>query len=301
MKKVLSAVLTVIMLLSMSVSAFAADAPASASASAYYNETVYISAEDMVVPLNSEEAGTPIGQVVQTVYVKETFSDDGVLLESRLMNKQEVDAYKTEIAERLLSGERVHEASDGTRSFPSDDTTSQGELTITLTVYDRGGNIYSGWADAQWTNGIWILPNGEERPGNGKDYLAVTWGGNGQFKQKSKSISGNYQYDQGSISFSQAEANSYAGYCWQFDETKWNLLTRYYADSIRANVVIEKTYSTLKNKETAMRMTYIHTYDKLSGTVEFSIDKSGVTAAGVSLTTVEDQWQIEVDIAGLIY
>ena len=301
MKKVLSIILSLVMLLSMSVTAFAAESPAQSNSTAYYNETEYISAEDMVVPINSEEPGTPIGQVVQTVYVKETFGNDGALLESRLMNKQEVDAYKAEIAERLLSGERVHESSNGTRSFPANDSTSQGELTITLTVYDRGNNVYSGWANAQWTNGIWILPNGEERPGNGNDYLAVTWGGNGQFKQKSKSISGNYQYDQGSISFSQAEANSYAGYCWQFAETKWNFLTRYYADSISANVVIEKTYDNLRNRETAMRMTYIHTYEKLSGNVEFSIDTSGVAAAGVSLTTVEDQWQIEVDIAGLIY
>ena len=301
MKKILSAVLTVILLLSMSVSAFAIDAPASADISSYYCETVYISAEDMTVSPNSEELGTPIGQVVQTVYVKETFTADGVRVESRLMNKQEVDAYKAEIAERLSNGERVHEASDGTRSFPADDTTSRGELTITLTVYDLSCNVYIGRANAQWTNGIWLLPNGEERPDIGKDYLAVTWGGYGEFRQYSKNISGNYQHNQGSISFSQAVANSYAGYCWQFDEIKQTLLNNYYADTISANVVIEKTYATLRDRETAMRMTYIHTYDSLSGTIEFSLDTSGVAAAGVSLTTVEDQWQIQVDVAGLMY
>lgn len=301
MKKVLSILLAVIMLLSMSTTAFAADVSTAANSADYYNETVYISAEDMIVPYSAKELGTPIGQVMQTVYVKETFNDDGTLLESRLMNKQEVDAYKAEIAGRLQSGELVQESSNGVRSFPADDNTSQGELTITLTVYDRGNNVYSGWADAQWTNGIWILPDGEERPSNGKDYLAITWGGNGQFKQQSKSISGSYQYDQGAISFSQAQANSYAGYCWQFDETTWSILTRYYADSIGAHIVIGKTYTTLKNKETAMRLTYIHTYDKLSGTIDFSIDTSGEAAAGVSLTTVEDQWQIQVDISGLIY
>ena len=55
MKKIISIVLSLMMLLSMSVTAFAAESPAQSNSTAYYNETEYISAEDMVVPINSEE------------------------------------------------------------------------------------------------------------------------------------------------------------------------------------------------------------------------------------------------------
>ena len=78
-------------------------------------------------------------------------------------------------------------------------------------------------------------------------------------------------------------------------------MIRYYADSIDADVTIKKTYKTKKNKETSMKMTYIHTFDKLSGTVNFEVDKSGAASAGVTLTTVEDQWTVEVDIPGVMY
>lgn len=155
----------------------------------HYTETEYISYKDMYTPY-SEELGEPIGQVIQTVYVKETFDDNGMILESRLMNKQEADEYKAEVAERLRSGEQVRVAPNGMQSFPASDSTSQGELTITLTVYKFGATGYKGLAKAQWTSGVWILPDGEERPSVGKDYLAITWGGNGEIKQKSKSISG---------------------------------------------------------------------------------------------------------------
>lgn len=301
MKRMLSALLSAVIAFSMSVPAFAEDTPMTDIQNEYYSETEYIAAEDMRTPYSSEELGEPIGQVIQTVYVRETFDDNGMILESRLMNKQEADDYKAEVAQRLRSGEQVRVAPNGMRSFPADDSTSEGELTITLTVSKSGSTGYKGKAEVQWTNGIWILPDGEERPSVGKDYLAITWGGKGELKQKSKSISGSYQFNQGDISFSQAKADSYAGYCWQFDESKWVLLTRYYTDSISANVVIDKTYDAKRDKETTMKLTYIHTFDKLSGSIEFSADSTGKAAAGVTLSTVKDQWQIQVDISGLVY
>ena len=300
MKRMLSILLSTVIVFSMSIPVLAEEMPTTDISEEYYTETEYISYKDMYTPY-SEELGEPIGQVIQTVYVKETFDDNGMILESRLMNKQEADEYKAEVAERLRSGEQVRVAPNGMQSFPASDSTSQGELTITLTVYKFGATGYKGLAKAQWTSGVWILPDGEERPSVGKDYLAITWGGNGEIKQKSKSISGSYQFDQGDISFSQARSDSYAGYCWQFDESKWVLPARYYTDSINANVVVDKTYTAKKDKETTMKLTYIHTFDKVNGTIKFSIDSSGVDAADVTLSTVKDQWQIQVDIPGLVY
>ncbi len=301
LKRFLALTLIILIFTTVEMVTYASEIPAIDDSGEYYSKTVYIAPEDMIVPFSVEEQGKPIGQVIKTVYVKERFNEDGILLESRLMNKAEVDAYKEAVEERCQRSEQIQTFSSKSSELIGEDYTTEGELTITFTVYDLGDNEYRGCANAQWTNGIWILPDGEKRPGNGKDYLAITWGGNGELKRKSKSISGNYQFDQGKISFSQAKSDTYAGYCWQFNETKWKSLIRYYADSIDADVTIKKTYKTQKNKETSMKMTYIHTFDKLSGTVKFEVDKSGAASAGVTLTTVEDQWTVEVDIPGVMY
>lgn len=82
MKRMLSILLSTVIVFSMSIPVLAEEMPTTDISEEYYTETEYISYKDMYTPY-SEELGEPIGQVIQTVYVKETFDDNGMILESR--------------------------------------------------------------------------------------------------------------------------------------------------------------------------------------------------------------------------
>ena len=75
MKRMLSILLSTVIVFSMSIPVLAEEMPTTDISEEYYTETEYISYKDMYTPY-SEELGEPIGQVIQTVYVKETFDDN---------------------------------------------------------------------------------------------------------------------------------------------------------------------------------------------------------------------------------
>lgn len=169
-----------------------------------------------------------------------------------------------------------------------------GKLSIFLVVYKDSSRNYYAYGTADWENGVYS--GGINGPAAGYDFLAITWGGGGELKNTDRSISGAYQYNQGNISFSRAQSDTYCGYCWQFNETKG----AYFADYIDCYAKLQKTYSTYKGKETNIRLTYIHTYQSTVGSISFQGGSSGV-AAGVSLSRCDKQWQIEIDVPGIYY
>ena len=92
--------------------------------------------------------------------------------------------------------------------------------------------------------------------------------------------------------------SSYAGYVWQFNEKSGYLGKELkYA---RANVDIKKIGTPL-NKETNIVLTYIHTYGAISGGISFEFDSEEKLSAGISLSLTDKQWQIQIDIPGIIY
>lgn len=100
------------------------------------------------------------------------------------------------------------------------------------------------------------------------------------------------------MSFSRATSDSYVGYVWQFNEKSGFLGKE--MEQAKATILIKKT-GTLEGKETNVKMTYIHTYSKVSGSVTFSMDSTGKAAARLTLTETQDQWQIAIDIPGIKY
>jgi hypothetical protein len=179
------------------------------------------------------------------------------------------------------------------------DQETYAKLTIYLTVYENSDGTYQAYSSADWVNTS-TGTGGSDWPATGLDFISLTWGGGGELKTVSKAASGYYQFSQGSISFSRAQSDSYSGYCWQFNDIKPALLTNYYADVINANVKIKKTYSTVQNKETNVKFTYIHTYQSTTGSISISGGTSGA-AAGISLSSTPNKWQIEIDVPGVKY
>lgn len=226
----------------------------------------------------------------QTVYVIDSFGNNGEISESRLMTHREVSQYKSIMAKRS--------SSNGNTWVGEDEEEHQGgKLSIYLVVYKDSSRNYYAYGTANWENGIYS--GGVNGPSSGYDFLAITWGGGGELKNSSssdRSISGIYQYNQGSISFSRAQSDTYCGYCWQFNEKKG----AYFADYIDCYAKLNKTYTTYRGKETNIRLTYIHTYQEAVGTISFEGGTSGA-AAGVSLSSCNKQWQIEIDVPGIYY
>lgn len=220
----------------------------------------------------------------QTVYVVDTLNHSGEVFESRLMTADEVLRYKSDY--KLKGNTWVGE--DG-------ESHQGGKLSIYLVVYKDSSRNYYAYGTADWKNGIYF--GGQNGPSAGYDFLAITWGGGGELKNNTRSISGIYQYGQGDISFSRAQSDTYCGYCWQFNEMKG----AYFADYIDGYAKLQKTYSNYKGKETNVRLTYVHTYQASVGSISFEVGSSGDWAAGVSLSSCDKQWQIEIDVPGIYY
>lgn len=231
----------------------------------------------------------PVSATRQTVYIIETLDYSGNVVESRLMTNQEVNEYNARVYAGQLTGNTwVGEDSEEHQG---------GKLSIYLVVYKDNNKNYYAYGTADWENGIYF--GGENGPSEGYDFIALTWGGDGELKLASSSelsFSGRYQYNQGEIEASRANSDSYSGYCWQFNEKKGN----YFADYIDCSVKLTKTYSTSRGRETNILLTYIHTYEDAQGSISFDAGTSGA-AAGVSIANVDRQWQISVEVPGIDY
>lgn len=297
MKKLLSCFLALLMVLPLGTTAFAVEAPKNEpyilkNSQCGEDALAVITDNDVsdyFVDIKNKEGLTVVSATEQTVYVIETIDSIGSVTESRLMNTAEVEKY-----EKMLSSAKAGVSRANTWVGDDDETHQGGKLSIYLVVYKDSSNKYLAYGTANWANGVYH--GGVNGPSSGYDFIAITWGGGGELKTLDKSISGEYQYDQGAISFSRAQSDTYKGYCWQFNE----MTGAYFANYIDCYAKIGKTYTTNQHKETNVRLTYIHTYQQTVGSVSFEGGTEGA-AVGVSLSSCDKQWQLEIDVAGLTY
>lgn len=293
-KRILSLLLALVLVMQFGIVAFAEESNRETSAD-YYSEQETKTGKEALSVIDIERVAKHYADVQekngyevvsatkQTVYVIDTLNDRGEVYNSRLMIVTEALQYKSDL--KLKGNTWVGE--DG-------ETHQGGKLSIFLVVYKDSSRNYYAYGTADWENGVYS--GGINGPAAGYDFLAITWGGGGELKNTDRSISGAYQYNQGNISFSRAQSDTYCGYCWQFNETKG----AYFADYIDCYAKLQKTYSTYKGKETNIRLTYIHTYQSTVGSIPFQGGSSGV-AAGVSLSRCDKQWQIEIDVPWIYY
>lgn len=299
-KKLFSLFLMFAVVLQCSITAFAADTQNALPYEQYCDKTTQVGNSALSV-INDQRISNyyegiqvatgfePVSATRQTVYVIDTLDSAGNVVESRLMTNQEVSEYNA----RLSAGQtraNTWVGEDG-------EDHQGGKLSIYLVVYKDSSRNYYAYGTADWENGVYH--GGVNGPSAGYDFIALTWGGGGELKNSSssdRSISGEYQYDQGAISFSRAQSDTYCGYCWQFDDTKG----AYFADYIDCYAKLSQTYSGYLGKETNIRLTYIHTYQAAVGTISFEGGSSGA-AAGVSLSSCDKQWQLEIDVPSIFY
>lgn len=222
-----------------------------------------------------------VGVSTKSVYVSETYDENNNTIDSHLMTEQEVREYKARDTK------------------VDDDSTKKGKLDIYLVVYRDSKYNYSAYGTANWENGVY-LGGTSDTPAKGDDYIAITWGGKGELELQTEDFSGQYQFNQGSISGSKAKSDSYCGVCWSFEETIIPIVNTYYADYIDCSVELSKTYSNFRNKKTNISLTYIHTYTDVSRQVSFSAG-IGEASASVTLSETASSWPIQVDIPQIWY
>lgn len=257
----------------------------------YYNSDLYAQAvnetkqEKSIKSMSltnaaAEAAGVFSVGVIKTVYWEETIEDG--LIENRLLRKAEIENAEVMATSSMKLGE---------------DSTSRGKLTIKIQVLEGANYHYYATGTADWkTTAIW---GGETYPDyQGMDFMAMTWGGNEELKMISKSVTGTYNNGH-NLSFSQTLAHAYKGYAWEFREKEGGGLGSC-MDIGTCEIELAKTYSTVRNKETNVQFTYIHTWSSIYGSLNFGINQDGF-AAGITLTETSGQWQLQVDVPGLKY
>ena len=165
-------------------------------------------------------------------------------------------------------------------------------------VYNSSSNQYTITGEASWDDVlVWLWDTNKAAEEWDFDYIGITWGGARTLVANTHSISGKY-YNGNAVSFSKQTSDSYAGYVWQFNEKSGYLGKEMKLATATVNI---SKVGTSENKETNAKMTYIHTYGKIKGDISLTYNSDGSAAAGVSLSETSEQWQIEIDVPGIVY
>lgn len=223
-----------------------------------------------------------------TYVISESCDKNGNVLDSHLMTNQEI------LYDKLPSVKKTSDPVIGSNST----TNTKKTLEIDLVVY-KSGNDYVGYGVANWKTKS--VSGGKNYPdAAAEDFIAITWGGNGKLKGTTdRSISGKYNNGE-KVVFSKAKSDSYSGYCWQFMEKTSGLGSNLNTLSVLQTITRVNPKTNYK-KETNVKLTYIHTYSSIKGSISFTPKSDKTLAAGVSLSNTKDQWQLQIDVPGVKY
>lgn len=291
----------------------------------YYSETTYFLTEEAYkehsmqteentqanrkTTLNASAPDADEGEFVlgaiQSIVVSETVAEDGSIADSHPMTENELEYYGINPAYIGINDPWQNSTWGGGGGSGESDTIIANKsdemylLTLNFELrYSSYTNKYFASGEAVWED-KWVpfWQTDEAAEEWNLDFMGITWGGEKTLKIENADFSASY-YNDNTVDYSIAKADSYAGYVWQFNEKSGYLGKELkYA---RANVDIKKIGTPL-NKETNIVLTYIHTYGAISGGISFEFDSEEKLSAGISLSLTDKQWQIQIDIPGIIY
>lgn len=237
----------------------------------------------------------PYAASTKEVYVAETVCKDGTVSDSHIMTSEEVLQYKLDIA--LSMNDQDAETKGKTLVGDDSNFPEVKKITLYLVVYKDSNRNYYAYGTADWYDDS---GSGKYTPSAGDDFIAITWGGNGELMRSTSSVSGQYT-DGDAIGFDKEKSDTYKGYCWSFSEQKKFLFFQTaYANYVDVYVKLKKANSTVKGKHTNVKMTYIHTYQSVTGGISFEVGTDGA-AAGINLSQCEKKWNLEVDVPYIRY
>lgn len=248
---------------------------------------------------SEQEGGEFVMGVAKSVWVMEELDEDGNVVDSQLLTKDEMDDYgiSTMGVNRPWFDQVI--IGGGAGGGYSDEEIGESEdslylLDISLAVtYNKGTKQYSATGNATWAEQlVWIDETYKAAEESYLDFLAISWGGDGNLKAESHSITGKYYDGDAAVNFTQKMANPYEAFVWQFYEKEGFLGDE--LEYAKANVMLSNTYEK-QNKETYIAMTYTHNYGDLE--CEFSFGLDGL----LSFVEYERAWEISIYIPEIEY
>lgn len=227
--------------------------------------------------------------VSKSVWVEERYDENGNTIESRLLKKNEINS-PNDYNDTLTTAATVV-------SNVGSDTTSKYRLTINLKVlHNETEEYYLVTGSASWkAELVWGWENDKAAEEDADDVIGITWGGGEKVAATFSSISGIYHDNAGNVQFTKEISNSLGGYVWLFREKSgfWGKELKDATATIYLNSMSDTGLFT------NVKMTYIHTYNRIdvSGNVSIGDDLS------LSLTPsiVQYSWQIQIDVFGIKY
>lgn len=241
------------------------------------------------------------------LYIYEAADENGIVIDSRPLNKTEINQYiiddtfdknegKKSKATAIIpppSGGGNVEFEEPYDFLGKDSTTIYG-LTIVLTVkYEYATGLYIVSGTAKWNYNVGS--DKETVESTAMDFIGLTWGGDKAFRAQTQYVYGEYYNNSEEISFSKRTSDSYTGFVWQFEDMSGNNPMNYAVSTVGLNRIKDKS-----GNEANAKLTYIHTYKDVSGSISLKLGTDGL-AAEVLFSAQEKYWQIEVDVPGLKY
>lgn len=287
----------------------------------YYSETTYYRTEEAFERAQEGEAnggavqvrstgmgGTaaqeePEGEFVsaatKTVWVSETVHESGAVLDSHLMTKAEIEETEEKYASRLKLNMTPKEIPIGYERQEFYRLTMDFSVTKQSSDADKYTYFLEGWV--WWEAGFdWFQVAEKSAEETYFDYVAFTWGGDGALYKTDDSAVGTY-FNGKSASIGKKLDEPSTGVMWQFHEKDGNLGPELKKSTFTACLDYNEPF---QDKKAQSKMIYVHTYERAIGSINFSagIDSGGVSAAaGVTINTTQDNWQLETSIIGLEY
>lgn len=238
------------------------------------------------------------------ICVLETKDEAGNIIENRPLKKAEIERLTleedkeshTQIKSTTALGIGGFDPADpyDPYSLIGKDNESIFYLTIELSVTQNNKTLeYTASGTSRWT-AVSHKPATEIPEERYFDYIGLTWGGEKNIHSTSFYTYAKY-LDGTDLPVSRKISDSTTGYVWQFYEKYNNSPMDYAVTSVNLKRDDER-----KNETTNVRMTYIHTYEEVNGSLSFSVNANGA-AASISFSTIQNNWQIEVDVYGIKY
>ena len=291
MKKLISIILSAVMILSMSIPVFAAETPNThfeISSPAFPD--AYIITETTPSTVAFDGSSGSLGSISATVFVEETYdmvNNELIITDSRLLSKDEVMAIGVDNFAPLSEV-----------PMPRAATITRGRLTITFSgVYNTSNGVSCNLTGTAHWDDSGLHTEGENYCATGEDFIGVTW--SGSFTANSHSISGKNQLG-GALTIYNSDSTPNAGRVWSFKDSNPTSKYTLYAKDINLNVNISKNTLTGNGNTAEAVLKYIHTYSKVKGSI--SITPGSETVAGsFSLSNTDRQWSLVCTVTNIPY
>lgn len=231
---------------------------------------------------------------VKSVWVAEEYDEDGNVTESHLMSKEEMDDNGIPISPNSASPNPSYDFNDGGGiggELYGEDSTTFHRLTIdAIVLYNDFFESYYVRASAHWKAEFVLFQDSKTAEHKYLDYFGITWGGNGALEAVSNSFTGIYHPDGNGVTQEVTYAKAYSDYTlgcvWEFNEKSSTFGKELNIATITAQIERCKPIET----PTSIRVTYIHTYSKLDGSLTVGANTGDGFEGAVSISTEKGNW-----------